>query len=79
MLAIKYKGAVIDYCSDSNSVWLDAGELEKISKSSPGKPPKKRPMRRSDPDGIAGAMIDGISINAGDIFDFIVDAFTSAV
>ena len=49
MLVLKHKGVIIDYCPDSNSVWLDSGELEKISAGTPGeKAAKQKKMKHLD-------------------------------
>jgi len=34
LIEIDYKGVEIDKCSDCQGVWLDAGELERVSKLS---------------------------------------------
>ncbi|NIP30575.1 MAG: hypothetical protein GTN59_08460 [Candidatus Dadabacteria bacterium] len=32
LIAINYKGIEVDKCSECEGVWLDAGELEAVSK-----------------------------------------------
>ncbi len=37
MILFKYKGVELDYCCDSQSLWVDAGELDKLMAESVSK------------------------------------------
>ncbi len=36
LIEIKYKGILVDKCSECEGIWLDAGELENVSKLEKG-------------------------------------------
>lgn len=36
LIEIKYKGILVDKCSECEGIWLDAGELETVSKLEKG-------------------------------------------
>jgi Zn-finger nucleic acid-binding protein len=65
MVALRYRGVVIDYEAESNTVWFDPGELEKIA---------ERKRKRTKPqggwgDGIAGGIESGIIANTDNLFE----------
>ena len=75
MMVIRHKGVIIDYCPDSNSVWLDAGELEKISSATSTikdsrEGSKKRVKSLSD---------SGVSVDAGDVVGVVLEVAVEAV
>lgn len=64
MIVFKYRGVEIDYCCTSHSVWLDAGEWEKImQKSGEGGPRQKKKPDRSLGEAILDGLGTGFSVN----------------
>lgn len=50
MLVFRYRGVEIDYCAESNSIWLDPGELENAAASAPAAKSSRRKRGRSSGD-----------------------------
>lgn len=80
MFVFNYRGVEIDYCSASNSVWLDAGELEKIvekSEAGQGRNRKKKRNRNLGKD-ISEGILNGLDAGfSGSIDSFLSSAFES--
>jgi len=80
MIVFKYRGVEIDYCASSHSVWLDAGELEKILQKSAGgegsgrKQKPNRNLGKEISEGILNGLDAGFS---GAIDSFLSSAFDS--
>ncbi len=76
MFVFKYRGVEIDYCGATNSVWLDAGELEKIMEKSEagGGPDRKKKRNRNLGKDISEGILNGL--DAG--FSGIIDSFLSS-
>jgi Zn-finger nucleic acid-binding protein len=70
MRVFHYRGVELDYCESSNTVWLDRGELEKISRADTSRLKKEN---RSNP------LLDGLdaAVTGVDFVGFIADAFGS--
>jgi Zn-finger nucleic acid-binding protein len=71
MMLIKYRGVFIDYCEESNSIWLDQGEIEKIIEREEQKKKPKKSLTSQVTDGLDA----GISANLDSIIDAIISAW----
>lgn len=70
MAVIKYRGVFIDFCEDSDSVWLDPEELEKILESEK----LKQEPKKSVGDHIADGLDAGVTVT----LDAIIEAILSS-
>ncbi|MGJ8640960.1 MAG: hypothetical protein ACSHYA_16335 [Opitutaceae bacterium] len=68
MAVIKYRGVFIGYCHDSNSIWLDNGEIEKIIE-------REERKKKSSSSQVADGVDAGISANLDSIIDTLIDAW----
>ena len=70
MRAFSFKGVELDYCDESHFIWLDRGELEKITRVDTSK------LSRLDG---SSSWLEGIdlAITGGDVFDFVFAAVGS--
>lgn len=58
MVRFKFRGIEIDYCEESNGVWLDAEEIERATRTGSSKT-KERSWRS----GLAGGLDAGVTAN----------------
>lgn len=78
MLVFRYRGVEIDYCPDSNAVWLDRGEWEKITDQNSDRS-RKGNWSISDLKPDRNPILEGIdaAFTSFDFVDFIGDAVSS--